>query len=590
SIYCFTYNVKSTSAHQQALVDVGSETRPPMFERGSYVPWSSSFLRYIDRKRETRNFLQHSIDKSPYQMKEIPATDIYAIRTQNEDDLTSDDLKQYEEDIEAMNLILISIPNDIYNSVDACQNARDMWNRVKRLMQGTKLGETERESRFVNEFDKINVEPGESLSSVYVINVRLAKNLKKIHMICYLIIFNNMKVVLMLLEKKRAAKTHNPLALMVNSFQSPAAYYVTHPPSVVYYDDDYQVDAVCDDQEDRLTTTIILLAHAITQRYSTPTNKRLRTSSNTRNQAVVQADRVNIKDINVGNDGRFARRSSNTQGESAKSENVHKETGNGNPRVRDSKYFMKQMLLAKKDEVGVILYDEHNDFILANAPEMEDLKDLSANICMMARIQKADSDFEDGPSYDSAFISEVCSLETLMRLHSSTRDTEGFKRLVAYAKCNRDSYGNLLPCFEVSKSALHTTGSDQEGANHCTINVDEEREIKAPPGFKPQPPRGTEGQAIEGIPSLLAVHLQETEKRRRTLSPRKAPAAHRSPMYEAYHSNQQLHMVGEGADGLHGEANLARNNMGYENGEVGDAGYMPHARLHVKRCRESLVE
>ncbi|GJW12258.1 hypothetical protein Tco_1578085 [Tanacetum coccineum] len=81
-----------------------------------------------------------------------------------EEDLTGDDLKQYEADIEAMNLILISIPNDIYNPVDACQNARDMWNRVKRLMHGTKLSEADRESRFVNEFDKFTAEPGDSLS------------------------------------------------------------------------------------------------------------------------------------------------------------------------------------------------------------------------------------------------------------------------------------------------------------------------------------------------------------------------------------------------------------------------------------------
>nr|GEU87491.1 hypothetical protein [Tanacetum cinerariifolium] len=33
----------------------------------------------------------------------------------------------------------------------------------------------------------------------------------------------------------------------------------------------------------------------------------------------------------------------------------------------------------------------------------------------------------------------VCSLETLTILHSSTRATEWFKRLVSYAKCNRDS-------------------------------------------------------------------------------------------------------------------------------------------------------
>nr|GEW50403.1 hypothetical protein [Tanacetum cinerariifolium] len=33
------------------------------------------------------------------------------------------------------------------------------------------------------------------------------------------------------------------------------------------------------------------------------------------------------------------------------------------PRVRDSKYFMEQMLLAKHDEAGVILTDERNDFL-----------------------------------------------------------------------------------------------------------------------------------------------------------------------------------------------------------------------------------
>ncbi|GKD64038.1 RNA-directed DNA polymerase, eukaryota, reverse transcriptase zinc-binding domain protein [Tanacetum coccineum] len=76
-------------------------------------------------------------------------------------------------------------------------------------------------------------------------------------------------------------------------------------------------------------------------------------------------------------------------------------------RVQDFKYFMEQMLFAKKDEAGVILSSEQNDFLLDVAAQMEELEKLSANICMMVRIQKADSDSEDGPSYDSAFIIEV---------------------------------------------------------------------------------------------------------------------------------------------------------------------------------------
>ncbi|GKG37066.1 retrovirus-related pol polyprotein from transposon TNT 1-94, partial [Tanacetum coccineum] len=58
-----------------------------------------------------------------------------------------------------------------------------------------------------------------------------------------------------------------------------------------------------------------------------------------------------------------------------------------NPRVRDSKYIMEQMLLTKQYEAGVILTNEHNDFLFADASRMEEIEELSANICLMARIQ-----------------------------------------------------------------------------------------------------------------------------------------------------------------------------------------------------------
>ncbi|GJQ95796.1 hypothetical protein Tco_0006935 [Tanacetum coccineum] len=107
------------STHQQPLSDAGSKTRPPILERGSYVLWSSRFMRYIERKKDTRKFHKQSIEKGLYKMKQIVATDIANARERTKDDLTGDDLKQYEADIEAINLILLSIPNDIYNSVNA---------------------------------------------------------------------------------------------------------------------------------------------------------------------------------------------------------------------------------------------------------------------------------------------------------------------------------------------------------------------------------------------------------------------------------------------------------------------------------------
>nr|GFD17992.1 hypothetical protein [Tanacetum cinerariifolium] len=86
---------------------------------------------------------------------------------QKEEDLRGDDLKHYEAEIEAMNLILISIPNDIYNSVNACKTTKSMWQRVEPLMRGTVQNKVDRETRFNNEFNQFVAEPGEALVSVY---------------------------------------------------------------------------------------------------------------------------------------------------------------------------------------------------------------------------------------------------------------------------------------------------------------------------------------------------------------------------------------------------------------------------------------
>ncbi|GJS34803.1 hypothetical protein Tco_0533185, partial [Tanacetum coccineum] len=37
--------MSTSNTHQQLLVDAGSDTRPLMLERGSYIPWASHFKR-----------------------------------------------------------------------------------------------------------------------------------------------------------------------------------------------------------------------------------------------------------------------------------------------------------------------------------------------------------------------------------------------------------------------------------------------------------------------------------------------------------------------------------------------------------------
>ncbi|GKD89860.1 hypothetical protein Tco_1365367, partial [Tanacetum coccineum] len=103
---------------------------------------------------------------------------------------------------------------------------------------------------------------------------------------------------------KKLEKSYDPLALVAHmgtSSRTITPYYVTHPSLVVDYDDDYQRDVVQNNCEDPLTSVMMLLARSITQRFSNQTNNHLRTSSNTRNQAIVQGDKVQIQSRNSGN-------------------------------------------------------------------------------------------------------------------------------------------------------------------------------------------------------------------------------------------------------------------------------------------------
>ncbi|GJU13745.1 hypothetical protein Tco_1136141 [Tanacetum coccineum] len=404
--------MSTSNTHQQSLDDAGSKTSPSMLERGSYIPWVSRFRRYLNQKRENRKWLNKVIDEGPYEFRIFTPSETEAPRMQKEEDLRGDDLKHYEAEIEAMSLILISIPNDIYNFVDACTTAKVMWQRVKRLMRGTMQNKVDRETRFNNEFNQFVAEPEEALVSVYNLFAQLMNDLERNGIIFPKVTINTKFLNCLQpewLKAKKLEKSHDPLALVAHtgsSSRTATAYYVTHPSSLVDYDDDYQGDVVQNNSEDLLTSEMILLTRAITHHFFNLKNNRLCTSSNTRNQAIIQGDKVNIQSKNSGNDERNIRQSY-----------VQEEIIEGNMLVTYRELFklrlqeLQQMFNAttvvRKDEAGVILTDKQNDFHFADASRIEETEELSANICLMARIQPENFDSDEGPSYDSAFLSKV---------------------------------------------------------------------------------------------------------------------------------------------------------------------------------------
>ncbi|GJW92856.1 retrovirus-related pol polyprotein from transposon TNT 1-94 [Tanacetum coccineum] len=360
---------------------------------------------------ENQKWLNKAFDEGPYQFEMFIPNNSTVLKLQTAKDLQGDALLHYDAEMELMNLILLSIPNDIYNSVDACTSAKDMWKRVERLMRGTIQNKVDRETRFTNEFDQFVAEPGEALVSVYNRFAQLMNDLERNDM-HFPIQFEKLVNVS---RAKKLEKSHDPLALVAHtgsSSRNTSSYYVTHPTSVVDYEDEYQQDDVHTNSEDPLASAMLLLARAITQNFSTPTNNRLRTSSNTRNQAIIQGDRVNIQSRNSGNAGRNNRRAY-VQEEIVEGSNAPNETENVQRTLRTSSSGNTSTVqcynCSGKGHYARNYPKPRNDFLFADASRMEEIEELSANICLMARIQPADNTSDAGPSYDSVFISEVQS-------------------------------------------------------------------------------------------------------------------------------------------------------------------------------------
>ncbi|GJW43667.1 hypothetical protein Tco_0072466 [Tanacetum coccineum] len=222
-----------------------------MLERGSYYHVKCS-RRYLNWKRDNRKWLLKALDEDPYEFKNFVPEGSTIPRLQTVEDLEGDDLLLYDAEMEVMNMILLSIPNEIYNYVNACTSAKDMWKRVERLIRGTIQNKVDRKMHFTNEIDQFVADQGDSLVVAlqpewlkYVTQVRLAKRLTVDS-------FDDLFDYLQQFEKlvnasraKKLEKSHDPLALVAHtgsSSRQTSSYYVTHPTSVVDYDDEYQVN------------------------------------------------------------------------------------------------------------------------------------------------------------------------------------------------------------------------------------------------------------------------------------------------------------------------------------------------------------
>nr|GEY16903.1 hypothetical protein [Tanacetum cinerariifolium] len=110
---------------QQDIYAAGSKSRPPMLNKEKYVPWSSRLLRYA-KSRPNGKLIHNSILNGSYVRRMIPepgdtnreviVTETFHLQT--DDELSDKELKQIEADDQAIQTILLGLPEDIYAAVD----------------------------------------------------------------------------------------------------------------------------------------------------------------------------------------------------------------------------------------------------------------------------------------------------------------------------------------------------------------------------------------------------------------------------------------------------------------------------------------
>nr|GFC14895.1 hypothetical protein [Tanacetum cinerariifolium] len=151
-----------------------------------YVPWSSRIIRYA-RSRPNGKMIIDSIENGPYIKRmiatpgepDLPVPVPESLHEQTDDELTETDIKRMDADDQAIQTILLGLPEDVYAAVDNCETAKEIWERVRQMMKGSDVREQEKKAKLFNEWEKFTSTDGESIESYFHRFMQLMNDLKR---------------------------------------------------------------------------------------------------------------------------------------------------------------------------------------------------------------------------------------------------------------------------------------------------------------------------------------------------------------------------------------------------------------------------
>nr|GEX00286.1 hypothetical protein [Tanacetum cinerariifolium] len=120
---------------------------------------------YMMNRQHGRMILE-SVENGPLIWPSIEENRV--TRPKKYSELSAMEAIQADCDVKATNIILQGLPPEVYALVSNHKVAKELWERIQLLMQGTSLMKQERECKLYDEFDKFAYKKGESLREFYL--------------------------------------------------------------------------------------------------------------------------------------------------------------------------------------------------------------------------------------------------------------------------------------------------------------------------------------------------------------------------------------------------------------------------------------
>nr|GEU37409.1 hypothetical protein [Tanacetum cinerariifolium] len=414
---------QTSNTLHNAIMEAGSKDRPPMLAPGNYVQWKSRIKRYIDTK-PNNELIHYCLTNPPYKLgwieKEVLISKGSPItRTEKFQETyknVSQDIRdQLNAKVEAVQIILTGIDNDIYSTVDACPNA---FNEIR----------AERIARVANPLALVAQQQPVYHPQNHPTNYTQNSS-----------------------TRSQQAATKNRGKEIVNSSQP----IYDQEPSMVAEDDKTSKD----NEIDKLMALISLSFKKIYK----PINNNLRTSSNTSHANQDNSPRINrsagYENQRIGNVAGARETVGSTVVQKSRIQCYNcKEFGHvarecQKPKqVKDAAYHREKMLLCKQEEAGIQLNAEQADWRDdIDDDELED-QELEAHYMYMGQLQEVSPDAADSrPIFDVEPLEEIDQNDDDNDL---ANERELLASLIEKLKCEIDESKNRNKFLETSNKVL----------------------------------------------------------------------------------------------------------------------------------------